>query len=264
VITLLSDFGLDDPYVAQMKGLILSNVSDAEIVDISHGIQKHNIAAGSFVLETTASFFPNGSIHVAVVDPGVGGPRLPIAIDCDQGILIGPDNGLMARAADRLGVRAAYEISNRKFAREYVSSTFHGRDIFAYAAATVSREGRTSEVGPKVQEIVQLDIPSVDVSSNQVSCSVLYVDSFGNVVTNVPADDLGRLDMHEGRPVRILRGEGEGQYKGIATVSYFDVPPGRLGLLLGSQGYLEIALKEASAAAKLRVKPLDRLTIRIS
>ncbi len=264
VITLLSDFGLDDPYVAQMKGLILSNAPDAEIVDISHGIQKHNVAAGSFVLETTVSFFPKGSIHVAVVDPGVGGTRLPIAIDCDEGILIGPDNGLMTRAADRLGLRAAYEIRNRQFNGEEVSSTFHGRDIFAYAAAALSRDGRASEVGPKVREIVRLDIPSVDFSKNQISCSVLYVDSFGNVVTNVPAHDLGRVELQEGRSVKISKDKGEDWYDSVSTVSYFDIPTGRFGLLLGSQGYLEIALKEANAAAKLGVKHMDRLTIRIS
>jgi S-adenosyl-L-methionine hydrolase (adenosine-forming) len=106
VITLLSDFGLVDPYVAQMKAVILSIVPEAEIVDISHGVEKYNIASGSYLLETTLPFFPTGSIHVAVVDPGVGGPRLPIAIDCDHGTLIGPDNGLLARAADRLGFRA--------------------------------------------------------------------------------------------------------------------------------------------------------------
>ncbi|MBO0888835.1 SAM-dependent chlorinase/fluorinase, partial [Candidatus Bathyarchaeota archaeon] len=96
LITLLSDFGLDDPYLAQMKGVIMSVAPGAEIVDISHGIEKHNIAIGSYILETTVPFFPHDSIHVAVVDPGVGGARMPIAIVCDRGVLVGPDNGLMA------------------------------------------------------------------------------------------------------------------------------------------------------------------------
>jgi S-adenosylmethionine hydrolase len=264
VITLLSDFGLADPYVAQMKAVILSMVPQAEIVDISHLVEKYNISAGSYLLETTTLFFPKGSIHVAVVDPGVGGPRLPIAIDCDHGTLIGPDNGLLARAADRLGFRAAHKITGSQFIRDCLSATFHGRDIFAFTASKIAQGHKPSEVGPPLPAITRLDLPSPEVSTNSVTCSVLYVDSFGNVVTDIPEADSKQSRFRESMRVKILVGNGEDQHDGLTVKSYSDIPTGRLGLLHGSQGYLEIALKEASAAARLRVKSLDRLEIRFS
>src|SRR3989454_2749693 len=135
LITLLSDFGLIDPYVAEMKVVILSANANQKIVDVSHGIERHNIAMGSFVLETALPYFPQGSIHVAVVDPGVGTERLPLVMLCERGVLVGPDNGLLIRAAERLGLKAAYQIDSQCFKREKVSATFHGTDIFARTAA---------------------------------------------------------------------------------------------------------------------------------
>jgi S-adenosyl-L-methionine hydrolase (adenosine-forming) len=264
VITLLSDFGLVDPYVAQMKAVILSIVPQAEIVDISHGVEKYNIASGSYLLETTLPFFPTGSIHVAVVDPGVGGPRLPIAIDCDHGTLIGPDNGLLARAADRLGFRAAHKITSGQFIRDGLSATFHGRDIFAFTAGKIAQGHKLSEVGPPLAVITRLDLPDPGFSTNSVTCSVLYVDSFGSLVTNISETDSKQFKFRDSMHIKILVGNGENQYDGLTVESYSDIPIGRLGLLRGSQGYLEIALREASAAARLRVKSLDSLEIRFS
>src|SRR5881398_1998989 len=142
-----------------MKGVIRSTASGAEIIDISHGVDKHNIGVGSYLLETTAPFFPDGSIHVAVVDPGVGGSRLPIAVVCERGVLVGPDNGLLARTAHKLGFQAAYRIQNSQFSRDRVSSTFHGRDVFVYTAAKIAQGREPSEVGAKLAAIVKLDIP---------------------------------------------------------------------------------------------------------
>jgi S-adenosyl-L-methionine hydrolase (adenosine-forming) len=264
LITLLSDFGLVDPYVAQMKAVILSMVPDAEIVDISHGVEKYNVAAGSYLLETTVPFFPTGSVHVAVVDPGVGGPRLPIAIDCDRGKLIGPDNGLLSRAADKLGFRAAHKITNSQFLRDGLSATFHGRDIFAFTAAKIVQGHKLSEVGPSQPAIARLELPDPRFSMKSVTCSVLYVDSFGNIVTNISETDSKQFRFRESMHLKILVGDGENQHDGLTVKSYSDIPTGRFGLLRGSQGYLEIALKEASAAARLRVKSLDGLEIRLS
>ena len=140
LITLLSDFGLTDPYVAEMKGVILTANPDQKIVDVSHGIERHNIAMGSFVLETALPYFPNGSIHVTVVDPGVGTERFPLVVLCERGILVGPDNGLLVRAAERLGFNAAYQIDSHRFEGEKVSSTFHGRDVFAKTAANLAND----------------------------------------------------------------------------------------------------------------------------
>ncbi len=261
VITLLSDFGLTDSYVAQMKAVVLSTSPNAEIVDISHGIEKHSIAAGSYILETTVPFFPAGSVHVAVVDPGVGGDRLPIAIECEQGVVIGPDNGLLARAADKLGFQAAYRIANSHFIRDVPSSTFHGRDIFAFAAAGIAAGHRPNEVGPPLSAIARLDFPEPSFSRELVSFRVLYVDSFGNIVTNISSVDSERFGFRQGVRVKIVVGKRGSHHVGTITTSYFDIPSHGFGVLRGSQGYLEIALKEASAAATLGVKTLDSLEI---
>ena len=264
VITLLSDFGLSDPYVAQMKAVIRSTSADVEIVDISHGIEKHSVASGSYVLETTVPFFPKGSIHVAVVDPGVGGPRIPIVIACHNGVLIGPDNGLLGRAAERLGFQAAYQIQNSEFLRTKVSSTFHGRDIFAYAAAKIALGMNLTQAGPKLERIVRLKVPDPVFLDDHVTCHALYVDSFGNVVTNISESNVQRLRFREGKQVKVVSGKAGEHFEGLIVKSYFEIPEGPFGLILGSQGYLEVALREARAAGKLRVKPLDPLEIRFS
>ncbi|HYY91531.1 MAG TPA: SAM-dependent chlorinase/fluorinase [Candidatus Dormibacteraeota bacterium] len=263
LITLLSDFGLDDPYLAQMKGVIASIVPDIGLIDISHGIEKHNIAIGSYVLETTVPLFPHDSIHVAVVDPGVGGARLPIVIECDRGVLVGPDNGLMARAAARLGLKTVYQIKSNQFQKDQVSSTFHGRDVFAIAAARLAEGRKPSDVGPEQSTIVRLDIPSIGFMKERVRCNIIYIDSFGNVVTNISDGDLHRHGFQDSKEVEVLTRRGR-KVRGLVARSYSDIPTSRFGLLVGSQGYVEIALKEASAAKKLRVKVLDPLEIRFS
>jgi S-adenosyl-L-methionine hydrolase (adenosine-forming) len=264
VITLLSDFGLTDPYVAQMKAVILSMVPGAEIIDISHGVEKYNIAAGSHLLETTVPFFPAGSIHVGVVDPAVSGTRLPITIRCNQGTMIGPDNGLLARAADKLGFQAAHKITSNQFIREGLSATFHGRDIFAFTAAKIAQGHKPSEVGPSLPRIARLELPVPRLSKKSVTCSVLYVDSFGNIVTNISEANSKQFRFQEGLHVIIVAGNSRDRYDGLSVKSYSDIPAGRFGLLHGSQGYLEIGLKEACAALKLRVKSLDSLEISFS
>ena len=259
VITLLTDFGLKDSYVAQMKGVILNIHPEAKLVDISHAVERHNIAMGSFILETTVPFFSGHTIHLAVVDPGVGSRRLPIVVDCGRSVLVGPDNGLLARASEKLGFRAAYQIQNEQFKREVVSSTFHGRDIFAHTAGRIGAGYKPKEVGPKVSEIVKLELPKIAMSKTGLTCSVLYIDAFGSIITNVEEDDLAQLGIRQGQPVKILTNSSE--HKGRFVKSYSDVERGQVAVLWGSQGYLEIARVEADAAHGLKVKPLDRIEL---
>jgi len=150
VVTLLSDFGLRDGYVAQMKGTILDKCPSAVITDISHDVERHNISMGSFILETTAPYFPKDTIHVAVVDPGVGSPRKAIVVECNNAIFVGPDNGLMAQASEKLGLKSIHEIREKEFQREPMSSTFDGRDVFAYVAGLIASGRKPEDVGPKV------------------------------------------------------------------------------------------------------------------
>lgn len=258
-ITLLSDFGLTDPYVAEMKGVILNADPHLNIVDVSHGIERQNIAMGSFILETALPYFPPGSIHVAVVDPGVGSERMPLVVDCNRGILVGPDNGLLVRASERLGFKGAYQIDSRRFRGETISSTFHGRDIFARTAANIATGLKPNAVGSKVKRLVRLDIPTASVARDAANCSVLYVDSFGNVILNLTHNDVAKLRLHSGDRITI-RTPKRGA-RGLVAKTYSDIPHSRLAMIQGSQGYLEIAMREDSAAAKLGLRPLDHVVI---
>ena len=259
-ITLLSDFGLTDPYVAEMKGVILSANPDLRIIDVSHGIERHNIAMGSFMLEMALPYFPQGSIHVAVVDPGVGTERLPLVVLCKLGVLVGPDNGLLVRAAERLGFKAAYHIDSQRFKGEKVSATFHGRDVFARMAAKLADGLRPDAVGAVVKEPVRLDIPRVSVSEEGMTCSVLHVDSFGNVILNLGEEEFLRLGLHDHRRLEVKTMHGRSSASIART--YSEIPRGQFGVIIGSQGYVEIAMRESSAAARLGLKPLDQVEIR--
>ena len=259
-ITLLSDFGLTDPYVAEMKGVILSANPDLRIVDVSHGIERHNIAMGSFILETALPYFPLGSIHVAVVDPGVGTERLPLVVLCKLGVLVGPDNGLLVRAAERLGFKAAYQIDSRRFKGEKVSATFHGRDLFARMAANLADGLRPDTVGAVVNELVRLDIPSVGVSDEGMTCTILHVDSFGNVILNLGEKEFLRLGLHDDRRLEVKTMHGRSSASMART--YSEIRRDELGIILGSQGYVELVMRESSASARLGLKPLDRVEIR--
>ena len=259
-ITLLSDFGLTDPYVAEMKGVILSANPDLRIVDVSHGIERHNIAMGSFILETALPYFPLGSIHVAVVDPGVGTERLPLVVLCKLGVLVGPDNGLLVRAAERLGFKAAHQIDSQRLKGERVSATFHGRDVFTRTAAKLADGLRPDAVGAVVKELVSLDIPSVSVSDEGMTCTVLHVDSFGNVILNLGEEEFLRLGLHEDRRLEVKTMHGRSSASIART--YSKIHGDQLGIILGSQGYVEIAMRESSAAARLGLKPLGQVEIR--
>jgi len=261
LITLLSDFGLTDSYVAEMKGVILSANPDQKIVDVSHGIERYNIAMGSFILETALPYFPHGSIHVAVVDPAVGTERLPLVVLCERGILVGPDNGLLVRAAERLGLNAAYQIDSHQFQGEKVSSTFHGRDVFARTAAKLANGLNPKSVGGEIKQLVKLDVPNASISNGRANCTALYVDSFGNVILNLAEEDITRLGLHVGDHITIETNQG--QFPGLVGRTYSDISHAQIGVIRGSQGHLEIAMREGSAAARLGLKPLDQIEVRL-
>jgi S-adenosylmethionine hydrolase len=215
---------------------------------------------GSFILETTTPYFPKGTIHVAVVDPGVGSARKAIVIECKAGLLIGPDNGLLARASEKLGLKSVYEIREKEFRRRPVSSTFHGRDVFAYVAGLIASGRRPKEVGPKVSKLQKLSISSPKFSGKKLVCQVLHADVFGNVITNVGEKVVRKIPVRfgEGVEIRSDKRKLQAQY----ARSYYEVVKGAMEVLLGSQGFLEIAVREGSAKDKLDAKPLDKLELR--
>ncbi|HJW66068.1 MAG TPA: SAM-dependent chlorinase/fluorinase [Candidatus Bathyarchaeia archaeon] len=256
IITLTTDFGLRDPYVAEMKATILSISPDAVIVDVSHEIEKFNIRMGAYVLASVASHFPKGTVHVAVVDPSVGTQRRSLVIVTKQGFFVGPDNGILILAAQKQGITLGYEITNPRLMLPTISNTFHGRDVFAPAAAHLASGVPPASFGPALEEVVKPDFSKVIVDKGVLKGEVLYVDGFGNIVTNVDEKSLVRLRAKGSIDVNLRKI----RRKMRLGKTYAEGESGEAFVLLGSQGYVEIAVNQGSAAKKFKVKPGDTVS----
>lgn len=260
IITLLSDFGMSDPYVAEMKGVILNICPDAVLIDVSHGVEKFNVAMGAFLLASAVKFFPKGSIHVGVVDPGVGGPRKPIIIEAGCGYLVGPDNGLLALAAEREGVKNVYEIRPGRYTLKEVSSTFHGRDVFAPIAAYLARGIPPNAIGTKIGGYVKASIFKSIPRRGWAECTVLHIDSFGNLITGLSWKDVEETGFPSASTFKVLAGDR--LFKALKASTYSDVDEGDLALIpYGSHGFMELAVNKGSAADLLKVRAGDRLIV---
>lgn len=245
VVTLTTDFGLRDPYVAEMKAVILGIARTVHLVDVTHEIQPHDITEGALALEAAAPFFPPGTIHVAVVDPGVGTERRGVALLAREQVFIGPDNGLFTPFLGAPGWRA-FELRAPEYRLPVVSRTFHGRDVFAPAAAHLALGVDVARLGPPVGDPVRLAWPEVREVAGAVAGAVVHVDRFGNLVTSIHADAVRSLE-----PGVTIRVNG----KSVTLVgTYGDLPAGRAGALVGSRNRLEIAVREGSAAALLKAR----------
>lgn len=259
VVTLLTDFGLVDSYVSQMKGIILTMSPDSKIVDITHMVGRHDIVSGAFLLETAVPYFPKNSIHLAVVDPGVGTSRLPVVVKSKSATLVGPDNGLLERAARRLGVTGVYRIDINRLRVGRVSNTFHGRDVFAKTAGKLAAGVRAESVGPAVKNLVKLRLQEAKWNGVRFECRVLHTDIFGSLITNAHNVMLRRLSSHARHQV-IVKSSSHARQAEIAR-TYSEVSRGKLIVLEGSQGYVEVAAREANASKKLQVRTGDTLEI---
>lgn len=244
IITITTDFGDTGAYVGIMKGVILGINPEARLVDLSHTVGPQNILAAQFVLEKSAPYFPEGTVHLAVVDPGVGSARREIVVDTGAHRLVGPDNGLFTPFLDGSQV---FEIKEKKYCLPEISSTFHGRDIFAAIAAHLSTGITPDVIGPPITNPVRLPRPRAQVSANQVAGEVIFVDSFGNLITNIPEHVVASWDKSTVRTAL-----GNTDLTGIAR-SYAapHVPDGTVIVLVGSTQHLEIAVVNGSAAAQL-------------
>ena len=260
LITLTTDFGLKDPYVAEMKGTILSICPEVSIVDITHEIAKFNIRMGAYVLASAASYFPKGTIHVAVVDPGVGTLRRPILIQTQSGFFVGPDNGLLILAAENQGITCIQEITNPDFMLPRVSSTFHGRDLFAPVAAHLAKSVPASEFGPQIRDAMKPDFTKVAVRKNVLVGEVLHVDDFGNIITNISEKEAVLLGS-----VGAISVELSGQRLSLKFCkAYGEVKPKEPLILLGSRNYLEIAVNQGNAARKFKARPEKRVKLSLA
>jgi S-adenosylmethionine hydrolase len=261
-ITFLSDFGLKDDFVGTCHGVIKRIAPDAQIIDITHGIPATSVLQGALVLANTIGFMPVG-VHLAIVDPGVGGPRRPLALRDGEGRLyVGPDNGLLVPAASRAGVDAAHELANPAYALESISRTFHGRDLFAPAAAHLAVGVPLDELGPPVDAdgLVRLDLPTPIVVDGAIRATFLYVDSFGNIALNLHRDDVEELGIVSGARVELeLAGE---RYYAVMARTFADARPGDVILYEDSYKNMSLAISRGSAARMLHASPGQ--TIRIS
>jgi S-adenosyl-L-methionine hydrolase (adenosine-forming) len=257
IITLMTDFGGRDSYVGSMKGVILSINPDIRIVDISHQVSAFNLASAAYMLATYYSLYPPGTVHVAVVDPGVGGPRSPMAVALGGYYFVLPDNGLltMVMDANKEGCRAHF-IENRELMRDSVSATFHGRDIFAPAAARLATGFSFDEVGPVILRPAILQSATVAIGANAISGAVVHIDHFGNYITNITEDHLGRFD---GPPLLVRIGSFT--MMGLSR-TFSDNEQGELLAYIGSTGHLEIAMSRGSACEAVGLPAGAEVTVR--
>lgn len=261
-VTFLSDFGLEDDFVGTCHGVMKRIAPEAQIIDITHGIRPGRILQGALVLANTLAYMPVG-VHLAVVDPGVGGSRRPLALEDAEGRrYVGPDNGLLLPAADCFGgVAAAHELANPAYALERVSRTFHGRDLFSPAAAHLAAGVELAELGPPIdpQELVRIDVPEPQVDGSAIQATVLAVDRFGNVSLNLTRDQLEQVAVVPGTRVELARG-GE-RWFAVTARTFADARAGELILYEDSYRNVAVAVVQGSAAELISVDEGSELTI---
>jgi S-adenosylmethionine hydrolase len=252
VVTLTTDFGVTDPFVGIMKGVLATRAPDATVIDVSHGVPPQDVLAGALVLRHAVPYFPPEAIHVAVVDPGVGSSRRPICVATTAGtLLVGPDNGVLSLAAAPDVVAKVVHLTEERFFLSPRSATFHGRDVFAPVAAALANGTDPSALGPTITDIARLEVPSVVGSAGSLRGQVIYIDHFGNLTTNVTESDLTRALTIGVAGVR-LRG---------VSASYAAVARGEPVAVVNSWGLLEIAVRDGSARETVGAKIGDPVII---
>ena len=260
-ITFLSDFGLKDDFVGTCHGVIKRIAPDAEIIDITHGIPPQAVLQGALVLANTIGFMPVG-IHLAIVDPGVGGPRRPLVLrDAEERLYVGPDNGLLLPAAGRAGIVAAHELANPAYALETISRTFHGRDLFSPAAAHLARGVPLEELGPPLDPdgLVSLDVPEPVLAEGAADATLLYVDSFGNIALNLTRDDVEQIGIVSGTRLELeLAGD---RYYAVMARTFADARPGDVILYEDSYKNMSVAISRGNAARLLHAVPGQKIRI---
>lgn len=247
-ITLTSDFGPSSAYVGAMKGVMLSIDPEARLIDITHAIPPQNIRHAALVLAQVTPLFPAGTIHLAVVDPGVGTERAIVCAEIGGHLYVAPDNGLLSRLAAARPPSKIVTVNRSEYWRDEVSATFHGRDIMAPVAARLGLGLAPASLGPRQEGLVQLVWPEARIMENRIEGEVVAVDSFGNLITNISREMLQRVPTDSSLVIRCDEHETMGLFS-----SYAEQPPMTLVALVGSSGYLELAIVNESAAAMLSV-----------
>lgn len=265
VITLLTDFGLQDEYVGVMKGVILSINSNIQLVDMTHALTRHDIVQAALIVKSAFRYFPTNSIHVIVVDPGVGGKRKVICCNKDGHFFIAPDNGVLSLVVQDSKVDELRAVTNQAYFLKPVSHTFHGRDIFAPVAAHLSKDLDMSRLGQEIRlsDIVTLDLPAPFLSSPQeLVGEILSIDAFGNLMTNIDEETLTRFG-HEQGPEDVVIHLGGAKIQGVST-SYDSVKTGSPVAVVGSRKLLEIAVNQADARTYFNAGVGQTITVKLA
>ncbi len=254
IITLTTDFGFDNWFVGTMKGVILSIAPDTGIVDLNHGINSFDIRSAVFSLGAGYRYFPEGTVHVAVIDPGVGGHRRVLVAQTQKYFFVAPDNGILpALLENEQGVKL-FHARNHDYFLPHISNTFHGRDIFAPLSAYLANGVNPQQIGTEINDPVIMDSLRVKkISDSIIEGEIVFIDKFGNMITSVSRNDLDGMARIELPDIGI----GPGRI----NRSYSDVAPGNLALLIGSTGYLELAVNQGSASVLLGLKKGDKIRI---
>jgi S-adenosyl-L-methionine hydrolase (adenosine-forming) len=249
IVTLLTDFGASDYFVGAMKGALLSVNPRAQLVDITHEIPPQDIEAGAYTLLAAFDAFPAGTVHVAVVDPGVGSARRAVAAEGGGHLFVGPDNGVLGHVYERVAPCRVFHVTNETYFRPRVSETFHGRDVFAPVAGALAGGVRAEELGPEIEDFVRLPLarPSRDAEGALVA-SIIHVDRFGNCVTNITRQDLAEDEISRGARLHVGGREVRSFRRFFADEGD---SPGEPFAVWGSAGFLELAVFRDSAARVL-------------
>jgi S-adenosylmethionine hydrolase len=256
IITLTTDFGLADPFVGIMKGVILSIAPRAEIVDITHEIAPQNVRQAAYVMEAAHAWFPKDAVHLVVVDPGVGGKRRPIAARAGAYYFVAPDNGVLGAILDRPDARV-FELTDPRYFLRPVSATFHGRDVFSPVAAHIANGVKLSRLGRKIRDPETIRLPQPSVTRNGVNGEIVHIDRFGNLTTNIPEELLRRCFKN----LAAARVKIGGKNAGVFYDSYSRCPKGETGCILNSWNRLEIFRREDNAARKLKCRIGDAVAV---
>lgn len=257
-VTLLTDFGTEDGYAAAMAGVLASAAPDAVVEHASHAIEQGDLFSAAFTLSRYARLYPEGTVHVVVVDPGVGTTRRSLAARIDGRYYVAPDNGVLTLALQGAQEVTVVEITDPEIV-DYASATFHGRDIFAPAAGHLAQGGELEELGPTIYDPKLLPVPNPERSEAGVAGEVIQVDRFGNLITNIPEEWLGRAPSAGSAPSGTPDDSGlmvsvAGEPVGPIRRTYGDVAAGSLVALVGSTGLLEVSVRDGSAAGRLGVE----------
>jgi S-adenosyl-L-methionine hydrolase (adenosine-forming) len=259
IVTLTTDYGTNDHLVGVMKGVILAINPDVTVVDITHGVIAHDILDGALTIGQAYKYFPAKTIHVVVVDPGVGTERRPLLVAADQHYFVAPDNGVLSSVYDQTEALHVWHIISEHYFRQPVSKTFHGRDIFAPVAAWLSKSWQTSAFGEAITDFTRFAIPKPKTSGNTIRGVVLRVDQFGNLITNLRVEDVPVLASADGKCT--IKAGSAVVTKIVGT--FAEGASGEVVGIIGSSGYLEICVNKTNAARTLGVGRGTEVTVEL-